>query len=143
MKISALATAFAILFCSSLMGEEPQPEPSIFFSKMDHRSRHATGLYKLTTAERIALESWITTGSINVECEIASLSGNPLLLTTKTGDVYEVAARFAKRTMSWRAGDKVYIVQSKKPIWYRIEHSVYSSGTIGVKKICPTTSQNQ
>jgi hypothetical protein len=141
MMIPTIATAFVMLFFTPLISEEPTPEPS-FFSKMDQRSRRATGIFKLSAAEKIALESWITTGSINVECEIASLTGEPLLLTTKTGDVYEVAARFAKRTMSWRAGDKVYIVQSKKPIWYRIQHSVADS-TIGVKKICPTTSQNQ
>lgn len=142
MKISAILSAFAMLFCLPLQGTEPHKiEPSIF-DKMEHSARRKTGLYKLSPIEELALESWITTGRAEIQSEIAAITGEtPLLFTMKNGDVYQVASRFTKRAKSWNVGDTVYIALSRKPIWFRMEHAK-KSHLIGVKKVCPTTSPN-
>ncbi|MBS0654990.1 MAG: hypothetical protein JSR46_04375 [Verrucomicrobia bacterium] len=148
MKISMIS--LMILFLAPLTGEEAKPS---LFDKMDEQTRNATGIVKLSTEEKASLEAWLksdqpmaeppkkSTESVPLEGEIIAVANNGLRFTLKNGESYDVCSHYKRKAKGWKTGDKIRIVQSKKPVWYKFENE--SGQIIGVKKICQPTSQNQ
>lgn len=129
----------AILLTLAALVSEPSPS---LFEKMDDQSKKATGIAKLSIDEQKALEAWLVAAKSPpaIENEISQVT-DEIRFTMKNGEVYEATSRYKKMAKSVKIGDKVLIAQSRKPIWYKMQQQ--SGLTIGVKKICPTTSQNQ
>jgi hypothetical protein len=138
------------LFLAPLIGEEAKPS---LFDKMDEQMRTTTGIVKLSTEEKVALEVWLKSyqpvaeqpkksmESVSWEGQIVAVANDGLRFTLKDGESYDVCSHYKKKAKGWKTGDIVRIVQSKKPVWYKFENT--SGQVIGVKKVCLPTSQNQ
>lgn len=119
---------------------------TISLAKMNEADQKACGIEKLTAEEKQALDTWLTqqTPKEIVKAqpqknkiqhgEFAVQANDKMgrFITLENGIVYDIASRSRKKTMSWKVGDKVRLIEPVRPVNYKLEN-IAQKQTIGAK----------
>lgn len=128
---------FLFLISSSLF--------SVELSTMSEAEQKACGIEKLSQEEKAALNSWIAAqvpppappvkkGKIEYgEFAIASNEKMGRFIVLENGDSYDIPSRSRKKTMGWKAGDKVLLVETVRDPHFKLENLAQKQ-KIGAKR---------
>lgn len=135
-----------ILFIGFTLCMQPLFSAPLSLATMDAADQKACGIEKLSGEEKQALESWLakqapepavkaqTQSSKILHGEFAVQANDNMgrFITLENGIVYDIASRSRKKTMSWKAGDKVRLIEPVRPTNYKLEN-LQQKQTIGAK----------
>ena len=145
MNQTLFMTIAALCFAPLTAAENTQPVS--IFEKMDETDKKMTGIDKLSTEEKTALESWYEKNtaaaaadkekstakeSAAAEFEITEISGLTFTLSDK--NAYEVSPSYKKKVKKWQEGDKIQVIPSKKANSYKLENT-RTDQQVGAKKV--------
>lgn len=126
-----------LLIVSSLSGAE--------LATMSEAEQKACGLDKLSLEEKAALNSWVAKqlppatppvkkGKIEYgEFLITSNEKMGRFIILENGITYDIPSRSRKKTMGWKAGDKVTLVETVREPHFKLENIVQKQ-KIGAKR---------
>src|SRR5574338_1317570 len=92
----------------------------------------AFGLEKLSTEEKAALNSWLVAKTapqapengkiVHGEFTIVDVKELGRFVLLENGQLYDVTSRSRKKTVEWKPGDKVRVIEPIKLTSYKLEH---------------------
>lgn len=118
-----------------------------FFDKMSPEEQKTCGIEKLSPEEKTALDAWVIKQTstqvqqpvqvqshkiLHGEFAIASTVNLGRFITLDNGITYDIPSRSRKKTMAWKVGDTVRLVEPVLPTNYKLENLAHKQ-TIGAK----------
>ncbi|MCE5295046.1 MAG: hypothetical protein LLF94_10615 [Chlamydiales bacterium] len=132
-----------LLFITATLGLD-----AVNVASMSTDEQKACGIEKLSLEERTALDSWLEKQmpapkpahiaqlhKSKIQHGQFSVTENTKLgrfITLDNGVIYDIPSRSRKKTMGWKVGDKVSLVEPIYPTNYKLEN-VAQKQTIGAK----------
>src|SRR5262245_26983404 len=100
------------------------------FDEMSVEEQKTTGIVKLSQDEKSSLIAWLEKARLNKarqkklvgEFEIIAINAQNHLFMINDEQSYEATKRFRNKMATWKAGDKVRVYQTRKPIWFQFEN---------------------
>lgn len=138
-------------FLCTLLFVQSTPCNSACVASMNEADQKACGIEKLTAEEKQALDAWLINQEFAKQAPQTIVKAQPQnnkiqhgefavqandkmgrFITLENGIVYDIASRSRKKTMSWKVGDKVRLIEPVRPTNYKLEN-VAQKQTIGAK----------
>ncbi len=114
-------------------------------AKMSEQEQKACGIEKLSAEEKQALNTWLAkelsapkapvlekTKIVHGEFLITQNLDLGRFLTLENGITYDIPSRSRKKTMAWKTGDKIRLVEPVRPTNFKLEN-IEQKVTIGAK----------
>ena len=147
-----VATLFISFCCLPLCYGAPQ------IAEMSESERKDAGIEKLTPEEKHALDLWIAKVMpkpalppviekrkiVHGEFAIKETKDFGRFITLENGVTYEFPSRTRKKTMAWKVGEKVRVIEPVRPVNYKLEnldHDQTVGGKIAQPKNAPELSK--
>jgi hypothetical protein len=133
--------ALVVLFSSTLC--------AVSIDTMSESELKETGISKLSADEKKALSAWLAKSEppkpviekgkiVHGQQKITDVIELGRFVTLENGKVYDIHSRSRKKTMTWKVGDTLRILETVKAPSYRLENVSQKKQTVSAKdKVVP------
>jgi len=121
--------------------------------EMSEQEQKVCGIEKLSPEEKHALDTWLTKQTtpqvaiaqknkiLHGEFAVKATQDLGRFVTLDNGISYEITSRSRKKTMAWKTGETVRLIEPIRKISYKLENRTQKQTVAGKKAELPTPKE--